>query len=104
MYVEFYLGLIGDKFHYNTSGATPFLKQLFLESTINYRVCFTYKWVKDVIGWTTQQYRNAIDSVFEANYSVCAYHSFLSTPSEEPLNFEFTLISSYHHGMLISWD
>ena len=78
MYVEFYLGLIGDKFHYNTSGATPFLKQLFLKSSLGNGVCFIYKWVEEVLGWATQQYRSAIDSVFIANYSICAYHSPLS--------------------------
>ncbi len=88
MYVEFYIGLVGDKFHYNTSAATPFLKQLFLKSSVNSRLCFTYKWVEDTIGWTTQQYRNVIDSVFEANYSMCAYHSFLETQNlnERPLD------------------
>ena len=76
IYVEFYLGLIGDKFHYNTSGATPFLKQLFIKSGVDYGVCIVYKWVEEVIGWTTQQYTNAIKSIFKANYSVCAYHTF----------------------------
>ena len=40
MTVKVYLGLVGDKFHYNTSGATPFLKQLFLKSSIDTGVCF----------------------------------------------------------------
>ena len=75
--MEFYLSLVGDKFHYNTSGATPFLKQLFRKSGIDNGVCFIYKWVEEVLGWTTQQFRNAIDSIFKANYSVCAYHTFL---------------------------
>jgi hypothetical protein len=87
MYVEFYLGLVGDKFRYNTSGATPFLKQLFLKAGVDIGVCIVYKWVEDIIGWTTQQYRNAIDSVFEANYSVCAYHSFPLTLNERALDF-----------------
>ena len=88
MLVKFYLGLVGDKFHYNTSGATPFLKQLFLKSSIEIGVCFAYKWVEEVLGWTTQQFRNAIDSesVFKANYSVCAYHSILD---ERALNSGF---------------
>ena len=82
MYVEFYLGLVGNKFHYDTSGATPFLKQLFLKSSIDNGACFVYKWVQEILGWTTQQYKNAIDSVFKANYSICAYHSFVSPLSE----------------------
>jgi hypothetical protein len=70
MYVEFYLSLqlVGDKFHYNTSVATPFLKQLYSGDN---GVYFVYKWIKEVIGWTTQQYRNAIDSAFKANYTLC---------------------------------
>jgi adenylate kinase family enzyme len=79
MYVVFYLGLIGNKFQYNISGATPFLKQLFIKTSLDSsQVCVVYKKVEEAIGWTTQQYRNTIDSVFEANYSMCAYHSTLS--------------------------
>ena len=79
-YMKFYLGLIGDIFHYNTSGASPVLKQLFLCPNVEFfGICNSYKNVEDVIGWAAQQYGNAIDSILKANYSMCtcAYHSLL---------------------------
>ena len=97
MYVEFYLGLVGNKFHYNISGATPFLKQLFLETSVENGVCFVYKWVEKNIGWITDQYRNTIDSVFKANYSMCAYHSFLSPLGKQAPDFRSELF-------LLPWD
>ncbi len=57
MYMEFHLGLVGDKFRHNTPGATPFLKQLFLKADVDIGVCFIYiKWVEEIIGWEMQQY------------------------------------------------
>ena len=57
-----------------------------------------YKWVEESIGWTIQQYRNAINTVFKANYSTCAYHFFLSPLGERaPSNFLFELF-------LLPWD
>jgi hypothetical protein len=56
MYVEFHLGLVGNKFHHNTPYATPFLKQLFLKAGVDIGVCFIYKWVEEIIGWEMQQY------------------------------------------------
>ena len=91
--MKLYLSLVGDKFHYNTSGATPFLKQLFLKPSIDIGVCYIYKWVEEILGWTTQQFRNAIDSAFKVNYSICAYHSFLD---------ERALISGFQSDLILS--
>ena len=93
MFVQFYYGLVGDKFHYklNISGAAPFLKQIFLKSSIiESGACVVYNWVEKAIGWTTQ-YKSAIDSVSKANYSVCAYHLHLLSLRERALNIHSDL-------------
>ena len=76
-HLKFYLGLIGDIFYYNTSGASAILKQYLYRPYFEFfGLCFAYNKTEELVGWTPQQFGRAIDLVFKTNYSMCACQCF----------------------------
>ena len=76
MHLIFYFGFVGDLFRFNTSAVYPFIKQFFSDKSELILPCSMYNVLDRVLGWTSKEYKNAIDSALKAKYSLCACRSF----------------------------